>query len=96
MSAPHEEAWEIVTQAGYAPQLRHAGRLVAEVSDIPRATLAHAAPDMARALLEHVEACDSCRGKGVISVRDGNTRTDGECPGCSDDREVLRKAGVLP
>jgi hypothetical protein len=101
--AVYEEEWYLdrdvfvrVTERHHPDDIRGGDFLLfyGNVNGKARKQLASAAPDMARALLEHVEACDSCKGTGRISIRDGATRTDVECPGCSDDRAILTKAGV--
>lgn len=90
---PHEETWELDAndpESGPVIGLKDGGVLF-ECNDKPRATLAHAAPDMARAL------------RGLLLF---HGHTDG-CPGrlgfgspcythCENARAALKKAGVAP
>lgn len=84
---PHEETWDNdmdfeVTVSG--PELDRG-------VDAPREVLTRFAPEMARALLEHVKACGRCDGTGVVA----RLETRHACPECEDDRATLTKAGVL-
>lgn len=95
---PHEETWDEVPGVEVDVRDIIAVGEGGVIRDVPsRVSLLIAkAPAMARALLEHVEACDVCKGTGLTSIRDGATRVDVECTGCSDDRAILTDAGVLP
>lgn len=90
---PHEETWA-VGRDGAVRKIDAEGPLIGWTHE--QARLISAAPEMARALLEHVEACDACGGDGLASIRTPEGRNAVPCPTCEDDRLLLRKAGVLP
>ena len=101
MSAkPWEEEWELAgTEVLPGGERDECAKFYGPRSAAyPRATLAHAAPNMARALLAHVRLCAGCDGTGITSIRGPGPeeRQDAPCPACEDDRAALKKAGVLP
>lgn len=101
MTKPHEETWE-VDGDGDVRRVNRKGKrtslvwLKAASGSLEANVLGAAAPDMARALIEHVRYCDLCDGTGTISEKTGEDAfKDTPCPDCAADRAAIAKAGVL-
>lgn len=96
VSRPHEEEWS-TGEGALAGALYSGETWIGSFTKPERARLAVQAPKLARMLLEHLQACDACKGDGIQWVRaSAAERVAVECTGCSDDRAVLRAAGVIP
>jgi hypothetical protein len=101
MTKPHEETWTTGEGARSGALYDEHGTWLGSFTRPERARLAKEAPRLAMMLLEHVESCPDCGGTGIQWIRatppaGEHERAPVECTGCSDDRDVLKAAGVIP